>query len=516
MTNPAQAMRMLITYAICIPLAIFVGYLAQDIGNRPDMSNVGILMLVLAIIISPIFIKWHYPILVFGLACPAICFFLPGKPPMWQIVVILSLGIAVLERILSSERRFISAPVMVWPLLFIAAMTYMTAKLTGGINLHATGGDVGGGRKYLNVFIGVAAFFALTSRVIPANRRNLYLVLFFLPSMLGLISDMFTFLPSPLNKINLLFPPTMALNQEVEIGTTRLVSFSFAIGTIMVFMLVKFGLRGIFSPQHPWRALFFVASFVLTLFGGFRSALASSIMTLSMLFFLERMHRTRLLLVVILGGVLGLTVVATFSDSLPYTFQRSMSFLPFKWRTDVLVDAQGSSEWRFKIWRATWPKVPEYLLLGKGFGLSKEDYDMIGGGTFAQFQQSRIDASDDPLAISSDFHSGPLTTLIPFGIWGAIGITWLMGAATFVMYRNYKYGDPALQTFNTYMFVLCVTSVISFLFIFGGFTDDVTNFAKFAGFSIAMNGGIARRPVQPVLNPRIKPLPVPSPLTASV
>src|SRR6516225_4182783 len=107
MTNPAQAMRMLITYAICIPLAIFVGYLAQDIGNRPDMSNVGIFMLVLAIIISPIFIKWHYPILVFGLACPAICFFLPGKPPMWQIVVILSLGIAVLERILSSERRFI-------------------------------------------------------------------------------------------------------------------------------------------------------------------------------------------------------------------------------------------------------------------------------------------------------------------------------------------------------------------------------------------------------------------------
>src|SRR5215472_7818007 len=120
MTNPAQAMRMLITYAICIPLAIFLGYLAQDIGGRPDFVNLGMLGVIVAILLSPIFIKWHYPILVFGLACPAVCFFLPGQPPMSQVVVILSFGIAILERILSSDRRFISPGVMVWPLLFIA------------------------------------------------------------------------------------------------------------------------------------------------------------------------------------------------------------------------------------------------------------------------------------------------------------------------------------------------------------------------------------------------------------
>src|SRR3974390_2591359 len=134
MTTPAQAMRFLIAYAICIPFAIVVGYL---LTNPMDSGTLGFLAVILAVLISPIFIKWHYPILVFGLACPAFCFFLPGKPPLGQVVVILSFGIAVLERTVSSQKRSVSVPVMIWPLLFLAAMIYVTAKLTGGINLHS-------------------------------------------------------------------------------------------------------------------------------------------------------------------------------------------------------------------------------------------------------------------------------------------------------------------------------------------------------------------------------------------
>jgi hypothetical protein len=514
MTNPAQAMRMLITYAVCIPLAIFLGYLAQDIGGRPDFVNLSMLGLIVAILLSPIFIKWHYPILVFGLACPALCFFLPGRPPLTQVVVILSLGIAILERILGSDRRFIRAPVVVWPLLFLFAAVFMTAELTGGVNLHATGGETGGGRKYIDIFIGICIFFALTSRVIPPNRRMFYLALYMLPSLTGMLGDLFPYLPSPLNKINLLFPPTMSLDEQIAVGTTRLRAVSYAVGTIAVYMLARYGMRGIFDPAKPMRGVLFSVSFLLTLLGGFRNQFGGFVLLMGMMFFLEGLHRSRLMIVVVLGGALGLAMLATVSDQLPYTFQRSMSFLPFKWRQDVLIDTHGSSEWRYNIWRATWPKVPQYLLLGKGYGLSKEDYGMIGQGTFAQFQQSRIDAADDPLAISGDYHSGPLSTLIPFGIWGAIGIVWLMAATLYVTHQNYRYGDPSLHAFNLFFFVSCISNIIVFFFVFGGFNNDVANFAKMAGFSIAMNGGIARRPVQPVLNPRIKPLPVPSPQPA--
>jgi cell division protein FtsW (lipid II flippase) len=150
--------------------------------------------------------------------------------------------------------------------------------------------------------------------------------------------------------------------------------------------------------------------------------------------------------------------------------------------------------------------VPEHLLLGKGYTLTKEDYDMIGTGTFAG-SGAAMDASQEALAISGDYHNGPLSTLMPFGIWGGIGMLWLMGATCFVLYRNYKYGDPELRTFNIYMFASGVTTMFAFFFIFGAFSNDVGGYGQMVGFSLAMNGGLARRPARTVSNPRIKPLP---------
>lgn len=505
MTNPAHAMRMLITYAVIIPVAIFVGYLLTDPMNYGTMGFIGFLGLLL---VSPLFIKFHYPILIFGLGCPAFLGFMPGRPPVAFAVVALSLFIAVTERILNSEKRFIKAPVMVWPLVFIAGMVYLTAELTGGIGLHSYGGSTGGGKKYITIFIGVATFFALTSQVIPPERRNFYIALYFLTPLMGIIRDLASHLPGPLKVVGMIFPPTAGSTldaADVQVGTTRLVSVAFAVGTITVYLLVKHGLRGVTNPQHPVRMLIFFGSIIGTLLGGFRNQFGGFILTVCLLFMFERIYRTRQVLLFIFGGLLGLLFLVTFSDKLPYTFQRAMSFLPLKWDAAPLLDAQGTSEWRFKIWRDTWPKVPQYLLLGKGYALTQEDFDMIQGGTFANAGASHLDASNEALAISSDFHNGPLSTLIPFGLWGGIGMLWLMGASLFVLYRNYKYGDPTLSNFNTYTFVGGICSVIAFFFIFGGFQDDVGTYARMVGFSIAINGGIAKRPAREASNPRIKP-----------
>jgi hypothetical protein len=501
MTNPTGALRLLITYAVCIPVAITVGYL---LTNPLDYGTLGFFALLFGILISPVFIKWHYPLLVFGLACPMVCFFIVGKPPLAQVVAVMSLGIAVTEGIMNSEKRFLKAPVMTWPLLYICAMAYMTAELNGGINLQHLGGEgAGGGRKYLNLFIGAATYFALTSQAIPRKRFHFYLMLAMLPSLLGALGDLFPFLPSPLNKINLLFPPSQTYEDGVSLGTTRLSSVSFAVGCIMSYMLARYGLRGTFSPQKPGRAVLFIISFILTFLGGYRSSLIGMTMTLTLMFFLERMYRTRIMPFLVMGGILGITLLAAFSDKLPFTFQRSMCFLPFKWDADVLMDADHSSQWRYRIWAETWPQVPDHLLLGKGYTITAEDYSFMG---ISAFLNGNINASDDNLAVSGDYHSGPLTTLMPFGIWGGIGMLWLMGATIYVTYRNYKYGDPELHTYNIYMFVSAVGATFFFLFIVGAFSSDMGNFAKLAGLNIAFNGGLAKRPAKAAYNPPIKPL----------
>jgi len=495
-------MRMLITYAICIPVAALTGYL---LTNPLDYGTLGFIGLVLLLLVSPLLIKWHYPLMVFGLSCPMVCFFLVGHPPLSQVVVLLSLGLAVVERTTNSEKRFISVPAMIWPLVFIFGVVFLTAELTGGIGFHSLGGDTGGGQKYLAVFAGIATYFALASQKIPRARWKWYLALFMLPGLTRMLSDLFPVLPSPLNLINLLFPPNISLDKDVIVGTTRLGAISYAFGVVPGYLLARYGLRGIFLTNRLWRPVLFLVCFVLMMLGGFRSAILWLALVVVLMLFLEGLHRTRVTALLVMICLLGAMVLAVYSDKLPYTFQRSLCFLPFKWQTEVVMDTEASTGWRHGIWRAMWPKVPEYLLLGKGFALNQEDYQNIGNGTFAQIHTSHLAAEDETLAISSDFHSGPLSTLIPFGLWGGVGMIWLIAATIFCLYRNYQYGDAELRVFNTFMLACGLTQIFNFLFIFGAFPNDVNALARFVGFSIAMNWGVARRPAKAASNPLIKP-----------
>ena len=271
-TNPAALIRVLITYAICIPVAIVLGYTLTDVGNNPTYSNLFVVGVLLTLILSPIFIKWHYPVMVFGLGSPMIIFFLKGSPPIWEVLVILSLGIAIVERAVNSKQRFISAPSIVWPLLFTIAMALITAKLTGGIGLHAMGGGTGGGKKYIVLFLGIATFFALISRKIPKEQRNLYLGLYFLSALPAFISDLAPVLPYPLHFINFIIPPApLQPGQEWEIGHTRLGYFGTSAGAAVSFMLARYGLRGIFAGGKAWWrvAIFCVNVCTLRCWAGF-------------------------------------------------------------------------------------------------------------------------------------------------------------------------------------------------------------------------------------------------------
>ena len=325
-SNPAAAVRMLVIYSICIPLAALVGYLLCD---TLDYGSLGIFAVIAGLLISPLIIKYHYPLMVFGLGAPIYCFFLKGNPPLLQVVVMLSLGIAIIDRTLNSDRKFISIPMMTWPLLFAFAVTYMTAELTGGLGLKALGGPVSGGKKYLALFIGIAMYFALTSRVIPKKQRGLYIGIFFLSGLPAFVGDIFPFLPSPLNYINLLIPPSDAgMSGEMSFGTTRLGAFATSASVIANYMLARYGLRGIFTLNRPMRLLTFFLMLVLTMLGGFRVVVISYIGICTMLFFLEGMHRTQMSLVLIFGLIMGAVLIVPFSDKLPKTFQRAVSFIP--------------------------------------------------------------------------------------------------------------------------------------------------------------------------------------------
>jgi hypothetical protein len=154
----------------------------------------------------------------------------------------------------------------------------------------------------------------------------------------------------------------------------------------------------------------------------------------------------------------------------------------------VRADAQGSLDWRIEMWKALLPQVPRHLLLGKGYAISQEDWQLIGSDSAFQ----NIDPAEQSLALSGDYHSGPLSVILPLGIWGVIAFLWLVIAGIWALNHNRLHGDPALQTINTFLLTAFVAKTFVFIFVFGGLPSDIAGFAGLLGLSISLNGGICR------------------------
>ncbi len=159
MNNSAAILRALIIYAICIPLAIVVGYFVVQMANAPTYENLGTFALLALLLSAPILLRWHHPLLVLSWNLPVVVFFLPGRPSLSLLIMVFSLGISVLQRALNKDMRFISAPQVTLPLLCLVGVVLATAKLTGGIGLHALGDPVMGGKKYVFLLVGITGLF---------------------------------------------------------------------------------------------------------------------------------------------------------------------------------------------------------------------------------------------------------------------------------------------------------------------------------------------------------------------
>jgi O-Antigen ligase len=484
--NTPAILRTLIIYVVCVPLAIWLGYILKDPLDRTTFISVGMLALLLVL---PILMRWHHLLLILCWNLNMTIFFLKGNPTVAFPMIFMSFVLALLQRALSREMRFIPVPQITWPLLFMAAVVFVTGELTGGFGLRSFGGEVMGGKRYALIFIAIMGYFALTSQRIPPRKAWLYVVLFFLPGCLSVLGDLVDYLPSSFDFIFLFFPVNVGMvDQGPDDAGMRFGGVSHLAGTFLYIVLASYGLRGIFLSGSLWRPVIFFLCLFISLAGGYRLVLIGSLLLFGLMFFMEGLHRTKLLPVFTLGGILLLVISVPLASKLPYGFQRTLSFLPISVSAEAKQDADATVDWRIQIWKAVLPQVPGYLLLGKGYALSQRDFtDMTG-----RFQN--VDAADWGAAIAGDYHNGPLSVIIPFGIWGAIAFIWLVIAGGRVLYNNYRYGDPALRTINTLFLASFLTETIIFFFIFGGLTNDMLSYAGLFGLSISLNGGMCRRP----------------------
>src|ERR1035437_7094377 len=177
MTNASSILRSLVVYGLCLPLAIFLGYL---LALPMDRTSYAIVCLALFLPLVPVLLRWHHLLLILSWILSATLFFLPGWPQLWILMAPLSLALSILQHILNRNVRFVHAPSVAGSLIFLAAVILITAGLTGGVGVQSMGGGTYGGRRYILLLCAIIGYFALTCRPIPRSWAIACVALFFL------------------------------------------------------------------------------------------------------------------------------------------------------------------------------------------------------------------------------------------------------------------------------------------------------------------------------------------------
>ncbi len=484
MANSFVAWRAQLVFALCLPLAVLLGYMLSEPGS---FSSMAVFAIVFGVLSMPLLMYWYHPLLIITWNAAISPIFLPGQPFIWMLFAFLGFGIAIVNRFTNSEARFVDLPSMNRSLIFLLIAVLVTAYIRGGLGVRSMGSGQYGGKGYYYIMAAILGYFALISQRIPKQRASLFVALFFLSGLTSLVPNLAWLGGRGFEFLFYLFPPSYAWEQaSAEFSGTaaysRLYGLTFASNGLYCWLLARYGLRGIFDLAKPVRLLLFILAALGCLYCGFRSFMLLFVFTLVAQFFAEKLYRERV--VVVLGACALIFGAATFqyTDKLPLVIQRSISFLPVRLNPVVKQTADLSTEWRVNMWKDVLPLIPKYLVLGKGYGIEANQVDLAEGG-YRGFGPSYSAA----LTFGA-YHNGPLTLIVPFGIWAFGAFAWFCLASIRYLYRNFRYGDPDMKVINTFLLAYFIARLVYFSVIFGNFFSDLFAFTGIIGLSVGING----------------------------
>jgi hypothetical protein len=485
-------------FGLIVPIAAAIGYF---LASPTEIDSLMMLVLILGAMSIPWVLRWHHPMLVLAWNASITFPFLPGSPYLWMCLAVTSFGLTMVNRIMDKGLRFPSVPTVTWSLIAFAVVVFITAKYTGGWGFRSLGSSTYGGKKYFFVWLAIIGYFAMSWRRIPVGKAEFLTSGYFLSGITASLSNL-VYVAGPSAWILYFFIPVdWAVNQALEDFTmgplspkfSRLSGLAVAGMAAFPFILMRYGVRGILDITKPWRLIATLTVIVVSLLGGFRSAVVTYALLFAIQFVNEGLLRTRLFPVLAMAcvGLLALSLpFMQLADRLPMSIQRSLSVIPFlPVSSAARADAKDSTDWRLQIWALVAPEIPRYFWFGKGFTASSTEHYLVQESIRRGYSRDY-----ELMILAGDYHNGPLSLLIPFGIWGVLAFAWFVIASWRLLYRNYRYGDPALQRINTLLYSFFISKIVFFLFVFGAISTDIASFVGVVALSISLNGGMCAKP----------------------
>lgn len=407
---------------------------------------------------------------------------------MWIVMTMVCTGIIILRQTVR-RAKFVSVPEVTRPLLFLTLVVVCTSVITGGIGFNIIGSGMHGGKRIAFILAAILGYFVMTSQRIPVSKARLYVNLYILGYVTAFATVLVALSPDKLSWLSIFFPMDSAdlfVTDSIEDNQRffRSVYISFSAAGMVFFMIAHYGLRQIldrFKLGLVLAALLFLAAL-----GGFRSMILLIGLVLLFQFFLEKIHRSRHFMRVGVAGLTMFVALLAFSNRMPLAVQRSLSFIPIlEFDQRAKNAAEATTVWRIEMWTWLLPEIPRHLLVGKGYTFSARENDAL----LMLPAKANVDKRLS-MMINGDYHSGPLSVIIPLGIWGCIAVLWFWGAALWVLVQNFKYSLVELKTINTLFLSMFIARILIFLIIYGGLPGDLMHFTGLVGLSISLNGGV--------------------------
>ena len=377
----------------------------------------------------------------------------------------------------------------------------VTVFFRNPVGINVLGGDRVGGRPYVDVALGVFAYLILRRETISPKMARLIPVVWLggeaVNALGGLVG---LYLPTLGSKIGMLysgFLPSFGREQmDVTVGEDRLVSLQGAGATLALYIICSVNPLLLIRPQNFVKLFGYLLGLLLVMLSGFRNAIAYVFLITGLSVILrDRFLGIIKFILVILLGVLATVLLSFSSINLPWTFQRTLSFLPGNWDPTAVEAAKSSSEWRYEMWRLAL-STDRYIhnkLLGDGFGMSRKDYERIMDANLGGVGFIGESATQEQFMVSGQFHSGPVSSI---RFVGCVGLVLFLILVCFISKTAYQL--IIIARGSPYSFLALMMGIpllifpIFFLFVFGAYENDIIGNLYAAGMLKMVNSSVIR------------------------
>jgi hypothetical protein len=342
---------------------------------------------------------------------------------------------------------------------FMAILTFHACKDRFGMRFLGSG--VWGGRNYINVYVGMAAFFIIQSVTVKSKAwaKLPYLML----GVTGfdlLIAVITTLFPSSIYKIYPFYSAvSVAGIEEIISGeslTGRIGSFGNFGFILVILVLASLPLRKILTLSKLTPMVLLCGGWVAVLFSGFRSAVFNT-MIATVLAGIRDLRWGILAFLPMLAALLfSLSILNTEVIHLPRQIQRGLTFLPGKWDTQMELNATASNEFRKQLWTVfVYEYFPAHPWFGRGFGFRKQ---LAADDSFLKYNPNW----DRDAVEVGNVHNGFLATLDVFGVVGTIFfVAWNLRLLVRTLFVGFRTDAPSAMALRFVALSLGV-SVLSY------------------------------------------------------